>query len=101
MANSTVRAAAPFSLGQRVRYTGHGWKRGDDDTPWVRVGDVGVVVKVVQPEQGTGVCLDRDDNGEPVFDEGTDGWSLVRFHDDERASAAVHADSVGYYEAVS
>jgi hypothetical protein len=81
---------APFRLGLKVRYQGHGWQCGDG--PWVRAGDVGRVVSVVgSMPAATNLVLGYDDNGDPIYDEGSHGYSVVRFHDHLDAQAAVDA----------
>ncbi len=79
-------AAPPFPVGAQVRYTGHSWRR--EDGPWVNSGDVGVVVRVVEAQAGSGAYI-LPDEGEPYLDEGDHGYSVVQFHGSPRTEAAV------------
>ncbi len=77
-----MRAAtpAPWPLGTRIRYPGPEYS--SNDGPWVRIGDVGVVVEIMDPLEGNGDI-------EPF-----DGSSVVEFHGDARCRRAVSQGSV-------
>jgi len=74
----------PLPVGTRLRYVnGSEFRRGD--APWVRRGDECVVIEAREgidghPELGS-------DMADPM-----DGWSVAIFHDDRRASIAIHHD---------
>lgn len=88
--NTGAPRPPPFPLGARVEYTGD-HEQGDivdGKERRLRPGDVGVVVEVRAGRRGTGRQVDELD-GEPLYDETSDGWSVVRFPSGyERAPSA-------------
>lgn len=76
----------PFAVGTRVRYHGFDHRRGGDDVPWVRDGDVGVVIR-------TRVGSPGYPHLSAELAEPNDGWSVVQFHDHPDAIEAVDRSS--------
>lgn len=70
---------APFPMGARVRYPGPDYR--PEGAPWVRAGDIGVVVKTTR-----GMADPGDGYG------AYHGASVIEFHNDPRCHRAVSAD---------
>lgn len=81
----TKAKRAPFAIGTKVRYPGPDYQPWGH--PWVRGGDVGVVVGIIEGIDGQ-PWLGAD------LDEPYDASSVIQFHDDPACQRAVSADHV-------
>jgi hypothetical protein len=79
----------PWPVGTRVRYPGPEFAMSDPDTEWVRIGDIGVVVRVREGSAATGRML-----GDYLDDKPFHGCSVVRFHGEPRLDRAVSRDQL-------
>ena len=87
--------APPWPVGTRVRYPGPEFAMRDPDSEWVRIGDIGIVVRVTKGSAATGLMLGDYRDDEPIH-----GWSVVRFGDDPRLDRAVSSDQLRGWKAL-